>query len=104
VMMSTGAGVNGPYDTYATENGAAVPNNLISMTILEFLRDNAFPGMQMLFTEIASADAKQWVEDQIYRPLNLVPFITQGGLYAAAIQRTPEFARSMVHAAVGIGV
>jgi hypothetical protein len=60
--------------------------------------------MQMLFTEIEMQDAKTWVEEQIFRPLNLVPFITQSGRYAAAVMRTPEFTRSMVHAAVGIGV
>lgn len=104
VITSTGAGVNGAYDVYASENGAAVPNNLVSLSTLEFLRDNVFPGLQMLFTETEPQDAKQWVEEQIFRPLNLVPFITQSGRYAAAVMRTPEFVRAMVHAAVGVGV
>ena len=104
VMLSTGAGVNGPYDSYAKENGAAVPNNLVNTAVLEYLRDSVFPGLQMLFTEVEMQDAKTFVEEQCFRPLNLVPFITQSGRYAAAVMRTPEFARSMVHANVGIGV
>ncbi len=95
VLTSTGTpGVNGPYDTLPAHQGAAVPQTLVATDILEFLRDAVFPGLLMEFRAIDLEDAKQFVEGQCFRPLGLVPFITQRGRYSARPLRLPLFARS----------
>jgi hypothetical protein len=95
VLTSTGTpGVNGPYDTLPAHQGAAVPQTLVAIDILELLRDAVFPGLQMEFRAIDLEDAKQFVEGQCFRPLGLVPFITQRGRYGARPLRLPLFARS----------
>jgi len=94
VLTSTGAGVNGPYDVLPATMGAAVPNTLVNTENLEFFRDSILPGLQMRFSEIDADDAKGFIEQQCFRPLNLVPFISQRGRYGVRLQRTPLFARS----------
>lgn len=94
VLTSTGAGVNGAYDVLPSSQGAHVPNTLVNVENLEFFRDAVVPGLQMRFNEIEEDDAKAFIEQQLLRPLNLVPFISQRGRYGVRIQRTPLFARS----------
>jgi len=94
VLTSTGAGVNGAYDVLPASQGAAVPNTLVNIEHLEFLREAVLPGLQMRFSEIEADEAKAFVEQQCFRPLNLVPFISQRGRYGARVQRRPLFARS----------
>jgi hypothetical protein len=93
VLTSTGAGVNGTYDVLPATMGAAMPNTLVAADQLELIR-SARPDLQMEFSEIASADAKAFVEQQCFRPLNLAPFITQSGRYSARTIRQPLFVRS----------
>jgi hypothetical protein len=94
VLTSTGAGVNGAYDVLPSHMGAAVPNTLVNIEAFELLRDAVLPGLQMQFMEIEATDAKVFIEQQIFRPLNLVPWVSQRGRYGPRIQRTPLFARS----------
>lgn len=95
VLTSTGAGTNGPYDVLAAENGVGMPQALVDVAGLEALRTE-LPGLQMQFKEIAPQDAKRWIEGQIFRPLNIVPVITQHGQYSGRLFRQPEFRRSMI--------
>lgn len=94
VLTSTGAGVNGAYDVLPASMGAAVPHTLVNREIFELFRDAIVPGLQMRFSEIGSGDAKAFVEQQLLRPLNLVPWISQLGRYGVRIQNTPVFART----------
>ncbi len=103
VLTSTGVGSNGPYDVLPASQGAAVPQTLVAADVIEFVRDSVLPGVQMSFREVEPADAKEFVEAQIFRPLNLVPFITQTGRYGAAYMRQPLFARSGCSAACVVG-
>ena len=95
--------MNGTYDVLPASMGAATPNTLVATELLEFIRDAVVPGVQMRFTEIEQADAKAFVEGQCFRPLNLVPYITQRGRYSARPFQQPEFARSAL-AATGVVV
>ena len=95
VLLSTGMpGVNGVYDTLPVGQGAAMPETLVAIDVLEGLRDVVLPNLAMEFREIDLIDAKQFIEGHCFRPLGLVPFITQRGRYSARLLRTPLFARS----------
>jgi hypothetical protein len=94
VMLSTGSGVNGAYDVLPASMGAAVPPTLVATEILELLRDSLFPGLEMEFADVEATDSKAFIEEQIFRPLNLVPHVTQRGRYSARALRQPTFARS----------
>jgi hypothetical protein len=94
VLHSTGSGTNGPYDVLPREQGAAVPQAFVATDLLEFLRDAVVPNVTMAFREIQATDAKSFIEGQCFRPLNLVPFITQRGRYSARPFRQPIFVRS----------
>ncbi len=94
VLTSTGAGVNGAYDVHPAHMGAAVPNTLVNVETLEFVRDAVLPGLTMRFSEIEATDAKAFIEQQLLRPLNLVPWVSQRGRYGVRPQRAPLFLRS----------
>ena len=93
VLTSTGLGSNGPYDVLEKEFGAAVPYQLIDIAGFETLRTHPdISSFQMEFNEIASQDAKEWVETQIFRPLGILPDVNQSGQYTGRLLTTPPFA------------
>jgi hypothetical protein len=96
VLLSTGTQTNGPYDVLPKENGAAVPQALVDVAGLELLRSQLPAGLLLEFRESEPQDAKGWIEEQIFRPLNVVPFTTQDGKYSGRRFGTPLFARTLI--------
>src|SRR2546427_156765 len=97
VLLSTGTATNGPYDVLTRENSAGVPQALIDVAALELIRgDGQVSSAQFQFTEIEPQDAKAWVEGQIFRPLNILPYVNQAGQYSGRLLKTPLPARAAI--------
>jgi len=84
VLTSTGNGTNGDYDWYAEENGLGLDTSYLSISEIEKIRDNYFPGDShyMQFTIDDKEVAKKWIEEQIFKPLNIYPIIDGQGRFS----------------------
>ncbi len=90
-LTSTGAGTNGAYDSLSADDGSGVAQELIDIAGFETLRDAVVPGFTMDFREIEPQEAKEFMESQILRPFNCVPYVTQYGKLSGRRFGTPPF-------------
>lgn len=83
VLTSTGDGTNGDYDTLAAANGLGIDDDYINVTAIESVRDLWFPGpsIRMSFTINKRAQAKKWLETEIFKILNVYPVIDADGKF-----------------------
>lgn len=83
VLTSTGAGTNGDYDWYAAANGLGLDTDYIDITAIENVRDLWYPGQSAYFsfTIEERETAKNWLEREIFKPLNLYPVIDGQGRF-----------------------
>lgn len=83
ILTSTGDGTNGDYDWYAEENGLGVDTDYINITSIEEVRDDWFPGQAAYFSFTINEreKASDWLEREIFKPLNLYPIIDGQGRF-----------------------
>ena len=83
VLTSTGAGTNGDYDTLAAANGLGIDEDYINVTAIEAVRDDWFPGPahRFTFTIDKRVQAKKWLEQEIFKVLNIYPVIDADGKF-----------------------
>jgi len=83
VLTSTGAGTNGDYDWFVEENGLGLDTDFINIAAIEAVRDDWFPGASnyLSFTINERIKAKDWLEKEIFKPLNLYPVIDGDGKF-----------------------
>jgi len=81
MLLSTGTGLNGPYDDWAEEWGVGIPESYIDVTGIETVSGRvAAPSFR--FSIRAPIVAKDWIEKEICQPLNCYPVVTQDGRYS----------------------
>ena len=71
LLTSTGSGTNGAYDTYKKGIGLGIPVEQIdldSFTNVQAQNDYDSAGMRVFFVFTESADAKEFVEEELCRP------------------------------------
>lgn len=83
ILTSTGAGTNGDYDWFAEVDGLGISTDYINVSQIEEVRDNWFPGDShyMYFTVAERVKAREWLAAEIFKPLNLYPFVDGQGRY-----------------------
>jgi len=83
VLTSTGDGTNGDYDWYAEENGLGLDVSYIDVTSIESVRDFWYPGQSAFldFTINERETARDWLEREIFKPLNLYPVVDGQGRF-----------------------
>jgi hypothetical protein len=81
ILTSTGAGTNGDYDLYAAANALGIDDDYINITSIEEVRDKWYAGDShyMSFTINKREKAKDWLEREIFKPLNLYPVVDGDG-------------------------
>ena len=91
ILTSTGDGTNGNYDWYAAESGLALDTDYIDVTSIEDIRDNWFPGQSAYFSFTISEreKASDWLEREIFKPLNLYPVIDGQGRFLIKVFKPP---------------
>lgn len=83
ILTSTGAGSNGDYDLLDAANGLGIDDDYINVASIEQVRDDWFPGYShyMKFTINKREKAKDWLEREIYKVLNLYPVVDGDGKF-----------------------
>jgi len=83
ILTSTGAGTNGDYDYLAAVNGLGIDDAEINISNIEDVRDKYFPGDSnyMAFSITEKIKAKDFIEKQILKCLNVYPAIDGQGKY-----------------------
>ena len=84
ILTSTGAGTNGDYDWYDSSNGLGLTSDYINVSAIESVRDDWFPGDShyMRFYIDKRVVAKDFIEKEICKPLNLYPVIDGQGRFS----------------------
>lgn len=77
-------GTNGKYDTLPNGMGMGVDEDLIDTSGIEAVRDKYFGHMGIDFIIYEKTKAKDWLEENIFRPLQVFPYITNNGLLGLA--------------------
>jgi hypothetical protein len=79
------AGIAGRYDVFNRSWSVVAPAPFVDIAGIEALRDGRFPDTEMHFRLNAPEDGKEFIEREIFKPLNLFPFVTQTGAYSAKV-------------------
>lgn len=98
VLTSTGDGTNGNYDCRAAGVGLGLDTDFINVTEIETVRDDWFPGDShyMQFTITDSQVAKDFIEKEICKVLNIYPVIDGQGRFSVKPYKPPIAARDVV--------
>lgn len=89
IMVSTGTGVNGTYDTLPAAWGLAIPLAFVDVTKFEeFIAEGLNVSMDFLIR--GPEDGKSFLENEIFKVLNLYPVINQTGQISLRANRFPE--------------
>jgi len=89
ILTSTGNGTNGDYDWYAEENGLGIDDNYINITHIEAERDKWFHGLHFNFDIRKRRKAKDFLENEIFKVLNIYPIIRGDGVFDIKVFRPP---------------
>lgn len=83
ILTSTGDGDNGDYDWFAETDGLGIDTDYINVSQIEDVRDNWFPGDSnyMHFTVSERQKARDWLANEIFKPLNIYPYVDGRGRY-----------------------
>jgi hypothetical protein len=98
VLTSTGAGTNGDYDTLAAANGLGINDDYINVSGIEAVRDDWFPGPanRFSFSITKRIQAKKWLEQEIFKVLNVYPVIDATGKFNIKPMKPPLAATTTV--------
>jgi len=98
LLTSTGTGLNGSYDWYVAENGLGISVDYINIAGIEAVRDNWYPGTSahLSFTITERIKAKDFIEQEILKPLNLYPVVDGQGRFSVKPFKPPLIASDEV--------
>lgn len=89
VLTSTGNGTNGDYDWYAEENGLGIDAANINTNHIEAERDKWFHGLEFEFDIRKRRKAKDFLENEIFKVLNIYPIVRGTGVFDIKVYRPP---------------
>jgi len=94
LLMSSGTqGANGAYDTLPEGFGLGLSSDYVDVTAIETLRDKYFGSCVVDFALSEETSAKDFMEENIFRLLQVFPFETYDGKISLAYLPTYEEAR-----------
>ncbi len=79
LLMSTGKGTNGKYDTLALGFGIEIDQDLVDITAIEKLRDEIFKTVKIDFVITEATSFKELMEKNLFKFLQLFPLETVDG-------------------------
>ena len=84
ILTSTGNSTNGSYDWFSAENGLGIDVYYINVAEIESVRDDWYPAasVNMTFTITERIKAKDFIEKEILKPLNLYPVVDGNGRFS----------------------
>lgn len=82
IMTSTGAATNGPYDVLSSALGLGIDQSLVDVAQVEAERDDFYSGFEVEFTGLTAQNAKQFFQEEIYKPFALAPVIQANRIIA----------------------
>ena len=88
---STGAGTNGDHDRLPAVDSLGIDDDFIDVAGIEAVRDDYYPGTshKMSFTIEKRQKAKDFIENEILKPLNLYPVVDGQGRYSIKPAKPP---------------
>jgi len=92
ILTSSGTpGTNGDYDILAAVNGLGMDSTEVDISGIETMRDDYFPGNShwIYITITDKSKASTFLEKEIFKPLNLTPFITSAGRFTVKPYKPP---------------
>jgi len=91
VLTSTGNGTNGNHDWLAAENSLGIDIRYVDIDGIENVRDDWYPGASayMSFTIDERIKAKDFIEKEILKPLNLYPVVDGSGRFSVKPFKPP---------------
>ena len=83
ILTSTGDGTNGDYDYYSSSVGLGIDTDYINMSAIEAVRDDWYPGDSnyMKFSITKREKAKDWLQNEIFKLLNIYPIVDGDGRF-----------------------
>jgi len=90
LMCSTGAGTNGDYDVWESDQGLGVDQSLIDIEKYERERNRFIPTDTLRFVlKEPIDDFKSWSEGQIFRVMNAYPVVSGDGAISLVLYHMP---------------
>ena len=98
ILTSTGEGTNGDYDYYSSSVGLGIDTDYINIAAIEAVRDDWYPGDSnyMKFSITERESAKDWLQNEIFKVLNIYPIVDGDGRFNLKPVKPPIASRDMV--------
>ena len=98
ILTSTGEGTNGDYDWYSSSVGLGIDTDYINVAAIEAVRDDWYPGDSnyMKFTITERESAKDWLQREIFKVLNIYPVVDGDGRFNLKPVKPPIASRDTV--------
>ena len=98
ILTSTGDGTNGDYDWYSSSVGLGIDTDYINVAAIEAVRDDWYPGDSnyMKFTITERESAKDWLQREIFKVLNIYPIVDGDGRFNLKPVKPPIASRDTV--------
>lgn len=93
IMSSGTVGQNGAYDTLPSGFGIDLSSDLVDVALIETLRDKYFANVTIDFVLHEEMSALEWLQQHIFKPLQVFPFETYAGKIGLAALMTDAEAR-----------
>ena len=95
LLMSTGDGTNGEFDTLPDGWGLGFDSDMVDVDGIKLLRDTHFPTTKVDFVLHEPVSLRELVEKNLYRFLQIFPFETTDGKYSLAHLLVEDEAREL---------
>jgi len=90
LLTSTGAGTNGAYDDWESDQGLGIPVSLIDVAAIENERDLFVSGdVYRFILKEPIGNVKSWIEAEIMKTMNAYPIMTGEGLISIKVYSFP---------------
>jgi len=98
ILTSTGDGTNGDYDYYSSSVGLGIDEAYINVASIEAIRDDWYPGDSnyMKFSITKREKAKDWLQNEIFKVLNIYPIVDGDGRFNLKPVKPPIASRDTV--------
>jgi hypothetical protein len=82
VLVSTGTGTNGPYDTFPAGWGLGIPQVYVDTPQIQAVAAQLAPLPTFTFDIREAVTAQDWIEKEIMQVVNVYPVVNQHGQYS----------------------
>lgn len=89
LLTKNGDGSNGAYDVLHPSQGAGVDQSLVDVAGIEKQRDIFIPTFQFRFFVEEKIEAKRWLEENIFTPINAYPIVKPDGKLSIKLYTVP---------------